>query len=839
MVNPKKFKKKINLEEMRKIRAQIDDCLLKDQEIKDKTFKKNQAIEAAQRHAPGLTEHQLAEWIDKKLVHPIIESGMGRNTHQFKREQIAEIVLAHRLHTQYDIPYAEILGLLYEDERSKNETPRLPFRQFEDQLPTNQKDRAIKMLRSRILGIILTWFFGKNIPTNMLILVRKTTQDVPKLPKGNATFDPKEMSQLSAQDEIGLIRESDDIFGRVSPESEVLFSGIPYKHLKATPHQSWLRISIVLGEPAGEFILMFGFEKTANECPRVDLTAIKEKKLILGLLLAVVHSKGDVASAGESEKQDNSTMLRSLADVIPTLSKNWGYCAILAHKSNNHEQLEIIAASHSFPIDLQKNLPNIKVEYGKPLSGWSIEWDYAIKIQQIDPEESWPAFQGMEKARASFALPTHANDRRNGVLYVGTSKDRNFDELVFDDNDTRVLQILAEVIGELIERNLIRQSIEASALRIIKKPAYYKLPWENFKPDIIKALQMVKDQKVIEKDNLHFTVVKTFIDPETADKHPNLHSWFPSHVLDTSWEFINRNYDGQPSLYMRHDHQLEFVIFMPDVHVTDQYDREKRTELRKLLCSVDISSSQNDKSQVKAFLWTMPFRKENIKNRLFGPVSDEDIDQFATRIVKDSEELFLSLPHLERAHEYEWAGNHRGALEQFRRALSYSPDNTYLIRHIAKEYEMLQEYQNAIQFWRLLIEKEYGVYPLARCARACALAGQMPDSLKYYLEAWERSKKEGQNPTIEPNQSPHYPHSLDILISWADVLESSGEFQEAIDKYNKALAYAGDDCDPIWMSMAGAYARRYAQNNIQSDFNEAVNNTMQVLGKEPNNREAW
>jgi tetratricopeptide (TPR) repeat protein len=828
----------MNLLKLQEMRSLIDDSLKAELSRKPE-LKRNKALALARKYAPNLTDDNLADWINFGLVNPVIEEGR-RNIFMFGRDQITEILLTYKLHydPEYKLSYTDILTLLLQEERWKNESGKSYIQPIADELPSNQKNRAISILRSRILGIILTWFFSKRIPENMLILVRKSTRFMLELEKGIAKAEFAWINRDEAQDEIGLVRKDDDVFGHVSPESEVLFSGLNYTNLRQTPYKEWLLIRIFLGEPSGEYILMFGFEPSTLDKNQVDLSSIEEKKYILGLLLAVVHSQGKDISPGELEKQDHSTALRSLAEVIPTLSKNWEYCAILAKKVNNHDQLEIKAASQSFPKDLLKNMPNIQVDYGEALSGWSIQWDYPIKIQQIGPDDSWPAFQEMEKAWAGFAVPSHANGRSNGVLYIGTSQKKNIIGPVFDDNDARVLQILAEVIGELIERNLIRRSIETNALRIIHKPECKKQNWMSLKQDISQSIEAIRDQKVGEMDNLHFTVVKTEINDETATRHPGLASWYPDHVLETTWEFITRNYAGTPSLYLHKDNPKEFAIFMPDVQITDENDRELRNKLKNLLCSLDINFSAKDHAVATAYLWTIPFRKENIKSRLFGQPPVEKVIDFSNRIVQDGEDLFVQLPFREKAHEKERNKDFQGAVELYMRAWYFSRNNTYLIRHIAKTYELIHEYQNSIDWWKLLIQKEYCAYALTRCARAYALAGQFSKSLALYAEAWERSLQEGENPVME-NQSPQYPKSLDILVSWSDVLLSTGAYDLAIEHYQKALEYAAEDCDGIWMSMAEAYARRYHQTCEQQDLFEAISNTKLVLRKKPDNRDAW
>lgn len=831
--------RKASTMDLRKIRSQVDDMVKNIS--RNPTLKRGEALEIAKKLAPNLTKDNLTDWVAMGIVNPKIEEG-DRNTHLYGRDQIIESVLASVLHYQNDLSYTDILSLLLKEARA-NATSSAPYYQSVDIELPNQRNRALATLRSRMFGVVLTWVLGKSIPVNTHVFLRKFTHTLPDIGKGKAKLTEKNwMDRDRAQNETGVIRP-EDVIGVVSSELEVLFSGFEYASLNAAPPEDWYSLKIVLGDPAYEYNLMLGFDRSVCDPSNlhIDIPENTKQLYILGLLLSIIYAEGNDIEASEQEKTLHSTSLHSLAEIIPTLSSSWEYCAILAVRMNKREQLEVKAASHTFPKDLLKNLTTILIDFAQPLSGWAIENDYPIKVHQIDLDESWPVFQEIEKAQAGAAIPTHANNKRNGVLYIGTTKPSKGDEKIFDDSDIRVLQILSEVLGELIERSLIRQSIESNALRVINKPPMMYLPWEQLEKDFDRTLSELEHQNVGETDNLHLTVIKTQIDDETLRKHPGILSWYPEHILDTTWEFFNRNYQGVPTVYIYdRDNNKDFAIFIPEIQITNARDRDLRSKLKKLLCSLEIKYSPSDQASATAYLWTIPFRKDLIKSRLFGPSPVELSLSYTKRIVQDAEELFVLLPLREQAHEMERNKDYQAALRLYIRAWNYSRSNTYLIRHIAKIYEVLGDYENSIQWWKILIEKECSAYPLFRCARVYALTCDYNSAIEYFQKAWDQHYSERQSIQGEINLSPQYPGTQEILKYWADTLVATRSIDEAIEKYREVLkSYGGENCDEVFLCMAEVFAEKAVMTKSAIDLDAAKDYCDLVLKGSPENRTAW
>jgi tetratricopeptide (TPR) repeat protein len=621
---------------------------------------------------------------------------------------------------------------------------------------------------------------------------------------------------------MGNFRDG-DIIGFISsePDRELLFPDIHYENLVDFGIHQWLLITANIHPPFRSYELMLGFP---FEAP-LDAVAIPNdnfESTIIALLLKATSldliSERRDAEDIDQIKFDVSTIINTLVDLIPDISDLWEYCAVLTSSPDQGGLLRVIAFSRDFPRGLRQELSNIIIEPGQPLAGWAYEQSYPIIIQRAtEDDDPRLAFQNLEKATAAIAIPTHAQKSRNGVLYVGTRFEIPQGKNAFSEAEIRVLMILADIIGEVIERNRIRRKSELLSLETINKTPITYQTWSTLESSIKHTLSQVTK---LETDpsaqaNLHLTIVRIEAVEKLRLRSPSISTWITNHILETTRDFFLFNEFGDPNFYLYDFHfPNKFACLLPHLVITDKEDRKLRNMLRELLSSLKLSFSFNDHVQINTNVWSMPFRYIGLIKRMkqFSE-TNQAIEYVAREIVSEVEDALAVIPYIERGHMHERENAYSDALEQYLTAHLLAPKNRYIIRHIAKTYSAVGDYSNSVNWWEKLIDKKHPRH-YCRYAQAQALLNQIENACESYQIA----------------------HNLDlgnpnILLEWGDLLFNQGEFDDAIHKYEKALKLEQFERDTLWLRIAEARL-------ISGDKSSALSCVKLVLNRKPDNREA-
>lgn len=816
----------LSIEYFNELRFSIEDGLTH-VSIEPHLTKKDVCKIARENGSPNLTSNKLTYMVDQGLITPHIVPGDGRDTHLYGRHEIVSIILVQVLREK-KYTYTQIANLLRMPQDKQKKSQMNEVQPPEVGLPPQGKRGQIT-LNSRVLTVLLNHILDKNlVPGTILHLRERKAPNRVVLPEGVAQLSSTVMgSVLDADNYVGHIREN-DLTAYISPEPdrEVLFSPTLGEKIPDFGNRDWLLISVKIGQPVKQYDLMIGL--TGKEIlERVKIPTNNLEANILGLLMRIVFLKTQPENLPEKKPPENgfnrSTLLNSLVNFVPEISDLWEYSAVLTASIDVPQHLQIAAVSRDFPKDLRQEINNIIIEPGQPLAGWVFNTTYPVCVQHTAGiEDPRLAYQRAEQATSATAIPTRAREDFNGVLYVGTRFQIPEGVQPFSEAEIRVLHILANIIGEIVERNRIRRFSEDEAFQIIDLAPITYFDWNVLEDSIRRTIESIRDLKEepIDEDNLHVTIVKVDAYPEMHRKSPTVANWVLSHIVETTRTFFIRNGIGNPKIFLhRPSSQMkqasEFVCLFPNIQITDDFDQDLRNRLRSLLCSMSLSFSYEESYRIDTKVWSMPFRYKGLKNRFHQfEESSKALDTITSSLVTEIEEALVIIPYIERGHQYEDDMAYPKALEQYRAAHYLAKNNRYIQRHIAKMYSAIGEFKDSVKWWKLVLQTEKHQSHYIRLAHVLARMGDIPQAMDTYRRAFELDST---NPKI--------------LLEWGDLLAINGDLKGAINQYNTALGIEKANRDTLWLRLADVYLE-------QGDFESARAFTKLVLDRNPDNQEA-
>ena len=817
-----------SVQEYRALRNTIKDGLTSI-EIKPYLKKENAFIMAKNNGAVNLTKNMLEYMVEQKLVVPEANDD-DRPTHLYGREQICDVILIQKL-KKIGLPYAKISSLMRIAQNQDSENNRSKFNNGSDVVLPHQGARAKTLLNSRVIAVLINHLLGSAIKPGIIIHLRERlnnpSNNNTSHSNGVARMDHELLNRVEADNYVDLVRPDDDITAFVSsdPERDVIFHKFEIRSILDFDREHWLRITVKIGNPVSQYDLMIGSDDKASfEYLEIKNGSFEAK--IVGTLMKILFSKASNPSSTDNvvsaNKFDKSTMLNVLVNMIPDLSNLWEYCAILTLSSEKPNHLKVSAVSRDFPLGMRDEIQNIQIEPGQPLAGWSFQTTYPIVIQQVNgSNDPRLAYQNKESATAAIAIPTKAQGSHNGVLYVGTRYTIPAETPAFSEAEIRSLQIIADVAGEMIERNRITRIFEFNSSKTIALPELSTHDWPHLSDKIHNILESLiqTTSTPLDNDNLHFTIVKIESHNALTQKDPAISEWVNKHILETTRDFFIRKGFEIPEIYIHNPpysviQAWEFVCLIQKLEITDEQDRKMRKELRELLSSLKLAFSFEDVFQVTTNVWSMPFRFKGLLNRIDPKSSGTKIRLVTDEIMSEIEDAFLIIPYIELAHHHEESGAYPSALEQYISAAYFAPHNRYIQRHIAKMYAAIGDLKNSAHHWQKIVQEEE--YP------------------RYFLHYADILARMGDSAKADENFSKAFQldsTSLNTLIEWGDFLAVEGKTDDAISKYEQALKLDITNRDLIWFRFAEIYFEA-------GDLQNANSFTKLILARLPDHREA-
>jgi tetratricopeptide (TPR) repeat protein/DNA-binding transcriptional MerR regulator len=711
----------------------------------------------------NLTEARLRHFQRLGLISPGQDI---RGYYRYSRDDVRDVILICKLHHELDLSYAQIGGLLLSESKQKLiEAVQAASREAISTSPPNQIERAHLYWRSHLMMIVLAWFFNGNIPHFARILIcqerRVNNGKQPRwLNAEQCGFqDVEDYLDEARRGTIGLITTED---------REVLHKHQSWEDWKEYHNCGFDWYLLKTGAPdlSKEFHVVISVPPGMVENGYVRHIHNEETQQTTSAIIDLLEGCFEIPPTNSSENNQSKhvgTRLAILVNLIPNLSPNWQYCAILRPSASAHDQLELAFCSEGFPSGLK---PDVLVPFGQLLCGWSYLNNQHVFVQKsIGAEDPRIFYQKDEKTLSAAAIPTTVNNEPNGVLYIGTQNLAE-NQTFLKESDVQFLRILGTVLGELIDLQHVKDRTSLAARRIIDEPRFKVLSWSEFQESTLQIIRSLDKESVTEPHtSLHTVIVRINNYHEIELDNKEVAVWIAEQIRRLAHQYYLSRSLGEAKLY---DYEInKFALQISAIPMRDSDEQALRRDLHARLNSMMLYLLPGKTPvEVSCDIWSIPFRHSDLLRK----IDELGVENVAKRLViKAAEQGFRYLSFIPLAHNHEKNGAWEKALELYERAHSIDPDNPYIWRHIAKACTQVHNYETAIRWWWRIIDDYKHPSYYRRLAYNLACIGD-------YAQAIEKCEKATE---LDEENSGAY-------SEWGNVLEQARDYGSAIDKFLRA-----------------------------------------------------
>ncbi|MEM7035034.1 MAG: GAF domain-containing protein, partial [Chloroflexota bacterium] len=567
-------------------------------------------------------------------------------------------------------------------------------------MPANQVRRAIYFLRGRLLEIVTSWLFEGYIPRGAIVILRQRRHDFRQTQDTQMQF-LLEDGDWDKVDRTVQYRPG-DLRMFVSPEGEILHDPGQSHRDEFQTHQ-WTHLEIYNADPAIDYILVIGRPRETLYRLSLPIDLSEAATLLAPILQLCLQSE----SGQTMQKAD--TPLKAVANLIPDLSPQWQYAAILT--SDHQGKASFTIRSRFFPQEL--NAVTSTLSQGQLLSGWTLHTGQVCVVQKtIGDQDPRIAYQQDERAVAAVAVPTVANGQVNGVIYVGVrensamlqdNSDNADGNLLFSESQTRILRLLGSLVGEFIARqDLIRQT-QQKGLQILAEMPLICQDWGQLEPHFHYVLSQLLDKPTgyDNLDNLHIMAVRLENYNSIAVQSVEVARWVFDVMANAAGGFYRDIERLTPYLFQYSE--TEFIVVVDHIRLHDKKEQRLRQQLLDHLHTLALPFQQGVETiKVACSVWSLSFRYLTLQQH----IENTSLPKKVSQLHKKVEEALQLLTWIYEAHGDEATGSYTLALDKYQTAHRLAPQNTYIMRHIAKAYTRLREYKQAVEWWELVLSRE-------------------------------------------------------------------------------------------------------------------------------------
>lgn len=752
----RKYGNPVSLDEIIQIRATIAE---KTSHLSQyETFQVGKLVKLVTELSPySFTINQLRHLRRVHLIRPDIDDSGERTTHRYTRADLQDVLVILSLIKDHHLPLSKIGGLLWAEERQHHTRLAHSTRGSPISMPHNQMKRMQFLLRGRLFEIATTWLFGGQVLCNAIILLRR--QVFPHRTEINTSIRiiADGVDWIRVDKDKMFYPRPDDIILMIGPNGEALHRLEPVEWTDFHDFR-WHHILVQCDQPMADYHMIVGNPPTNNHCLTPVASMPITAKLLAPLLRLCFFQQV------ENGTSPAATPLQAMANIIPEISALWQYCAILTPGPDPSNTLVVLAQSDHFPRTL--NLGTVFISPEQLLSGWSYRSNQVCVVQQsIGRDDPRIARQSEEQAVAAIAVPTLADGRVNGVIYVGTHQPAA-DKQTFTEAEIGILRLLGAIVGEIIERETISQRTRQTGLRTLNEPSFTMKAW----PELVEYLEQVLlpiadiERSYDRVDNIHLMAVRVDNFAEIHTRSAEVAKWVTELLARTASNFYRTRHSVLPTVFQYSPAQ--FVILVNHMRVDDPLEQKLRSELQDYLSTLILSFDQGiHPTPVKCLVWSLPFRYSDLATKL----TQTDERSLALVLQQEIETVLTTMSHISLAHQYEAQGAYSLAYQEIFLAHKRAPHNTYLMRHLAKLSTRLGEYTNAIGWWQRVLNYEQHPRFYQHLAEVYAMLPDYPTALEQYRLAAELG-----------------PNDPRCFLGWGQVLLAMGEHEAAIEKFATA-----------------------------------------------------
>lgn len=732
----------------------------------------------------------------------IIQPPKGNNNnHLYSTQDLRDILLILALYDgdgKWKLSYSQIFSVLFQSLRQRLLDVQQEVKSIEVPVGQTQRERGLYIWRSSLVRYFLLYLFEGKLPPATFIFLYEPRRSILAREDGCDPWLKVTRQEFTVVDY--WLKDSSAILV-TSNNGDVLHwpaSTIPQQYERGA---TWYQIEGGGRDDPSDYDVILAVPDRRRPCPS------PEKPEIITLLLRLID--GCFLDINDTSHNNHQalTALDVVTSLIPKMSPAWQYCACFAPDTRAPDRLVTRSASKHFPVDSQRTL---QIGVGQLLSGRAYQEKYPVVVQRVlddgDPRiaEDHPA--------GAAAVPTLYNGDVNGVLYVAT-RNHSSDEPHFSEAnaDIALLRILGLVAGQLLGQDEALIQSGQTSLTIMDDATPTTRPWDELHARLLEVIAGVKASTTaaLSKDSIHLVAVQMKTDGMLGTLSPEVITWAVEQLYTSAIRFFTEQ-DIVPAEVYAHG-PYEFLLLLPRAHSSDETDRRMREELRKRLNSLTLALPGKGQSlPVACDLWSLPFRYAELMR--FEGDAHKQVDQ----MIDSAKEAFIFLPFVYQAHQHEREGAWPKALEQYRLASRLTPNNQYLLRHIAKAQTQLGRYQEAINRWNQMLAEQKHPSHYRRLAHNLVALG----TEEGLSEAIENIRK-----AIAMDEHDAKSHAVA-----GSIYTIAGRLDDAIAELELAAAHDPGNAARYWLHIANLYCD-------QGRYNEALDACIIAQSHNPDDRD--
>ena len=758
----------------------------------------------------GVLSSTILNWGNVGILKPEVGiKGKQRIVNQYTQREVEKALLAKELTGRGWAPQ-QVLGAIPFWELSRRERDQTVFRPSPE---LSLSGRAALLLRARLLAFIGQLTAGLERPvTNCSLLVHKLSVQTELSKSGWVKWEPKSREQF-----LALANKKNSVAGYASKGTgEMQIYQRDKGRLQEITHgHNFYAIQFSGPSSDSVFEVVSGFEASSEDGlfaqlkqdPDLDIASVLARHLDQLTLLAsiLVDILVDVEAQLANYRLPADSQLHALVNMV-CLAKadKWNFCGFLV--TANETMLKMAAASINYPQRLKEQLYSIvsRGDRAPSLPGWVFANQDSVIIENITLDDPRLPDNNPEGLRALALIPAVSDKNVEGVLLVGNRNKQNDTIRCFNENELKLLQVFARVIGEAQARERL---------------AYFDAQFVSMPRD--EALQ--QDEKELRTALAHLTAkIKEHATNQMGldnsvilfavrlDGYGRLYSfnkvaaeWFAHRIRQALHLYLSREKidDWQCPLRSR------VFILSGDQIVglighTQQDVRQLRDDIgEKLAHESQLIAQHTDKVAIKAYVWSVHFTYRDLVQQfgLSGPTPDSDaLDGLAQHLIARTRGALKIVHYVHQGDDYMRKRDYSRARTEYDMADSNDHNNPYILRHKSECLAEIGSYKEAIKYGELAVKHDptyAGSY--RRLADAYLGDGDFENALKNYREAINHA----------PNEPIYHLSLAQALILRAP----QGDLEEVINILNDAMGLDSPNNKVKYLAYKGEAYMRYKQ----------------------------
>ena len=697
-------------------------------------------------------------------------------------------------------------------------------RQIIYKAPIDQFGRAQQTLLARLLAIEVALVCGfSEAPKNILVVVRRFEEHDAET-NGNELLSITSASVDDLKDLLSQDTPDEIIKGISTPTGEMLVAYIDAERtLDSIEGRRFSKICLHDIERAQYYEMVLGFHKGTSIHPdqiRENLTTRTDAHNFLIQLLRFTFST--VLHLNEFTLKTQPDVLHFLAEAATLLAPNkWDYCGILVPKDSS-PILRVVAWSSHFPELLQNEVFGIDTDgsASPTLPVWVFKNNDATVVNQVVNNDPRILQVEAERVSAAAAVPATSGNKVVGVIYVASRRLDNRGSQCFDHIDLKLLRILGQIIGEMIERDNGASRCANNALKIIPEPPITFQESDDLQRDISVFVENLfnLDNNLNSVDS--FIVLTIGIDGilQVASRQKEIVSWISEKVQEKTHRFLTKElaHDLLDTSSLRiYKSGLEQIVAL--LSRTKEDHRRLRADLEKNLAALQGFGTKPE--QIKIDVWSLEFKYSDLFQKI--KVHEYSKSDLAKELWEKVQGSLNVLENIREGNKYLNGSRYDRAFWAFETAHRQEPANPYVLRHMAQCKIILKQYDDAIRYAEQAVQLD-GKYAGSHVVLGDAYiaGGNYEQAVKAYKDAI----------SLNPNHAPLY-----LGFGQALVLDGNCKHvDEALQALSMAMSQDSED-----IATLTKYLRLMAETCILvKDFERATRFLDEALGLLPNDRES-